>query len=327
MATHIATNIPGPVLSIVTTMYKSSGFVGSFYERITEVARKITADYEIIFVNDGSPDSSVSLAVELSKIDPKICVIDLSRNFGHHQAILAGLRHARGNFAFLIDVDLEEQPEWLIDFWQELHVSSADVVYGIQTARGGSLLKRHTGALFYKLFNLTSDTQVPENQCTVRLMNRSYLDAIIGFTEADVFLAGLFSWSGFSQRPLHVTKMNRSGKSTYTPVRLLRLFLNAITSFSAYPLTLIFFVGTCITLLSVTYAIGLLIKRLLEPDTVLSGFTSLMVSLWFIGGSIISILGVIGIYVGKIFKETKSRPQYLVRSIYEQRPVGSALGQ
>lgn len=316
-----------PLLSVVTTMYRSADFVTEFYERITAAANLITTNYEVIFVNDGSPDSSLTLALALIHSDSKVRVIDLSRNFGHHQAILAGLRHVRGEFTFLIDIDLEEQPEWLADFWRELHSTAVDVVYGVQTVRGGSVFKRHTGTLFYKFFNLTSETTIPENQCTVRLMNHSYLNALIALQERNVFLAGLFSWTGFLQHPYYVTKQVRSGKSSYTPVKLARLFLNAITSFSSYPLTLIFLLGTCITLLSVAYALRLFVRKLLLPDTVLSGFTSLMISLWFIGGSLISILGIIGIYTGKIFNEVKSRPQYFIRATYEQPRLGPAQKQ
>ncbi len=313
-------NIPRrPDLSVVSTMYSSEDFINEFYRRITESAAKLTSSYELVLVNDGSPDRSLEIAIALADADPHVRVVDLSRNFGHHTAMFAGLQHARGNLVFLIDIDLEEQPEWLLDFWADLDQTGADMVYGVQTARSGSLMKRYTGSLFYRFFNLAANTTIPANGCTVRLMKRRYVESVTQFMEAHLFMMGLFSWAGFEQRPHYVTKNRRPSESTYTPIRLIRLSVDAITSFSSYPLTMVFVAGLGITLLSLAYACGLVIVKLLHPDLILSGFTSIMVSLWFIGGVVISVLGLIGMYVGKIFVETKRRPQYFVRSIYETR--------
>ncbi len=300
-------------------MYYSSGFIGEFYKRISAAAQSITDSYEIVLVDDGSPDNSLALAIKLAQSDSRVRVIELSRNFGHHPAILAGLRHAQGELIFLIDIDLEEQPEWLGDFWRDLHDHQADIVYGVQTIRAGSIIKRHTGTLFYRFFNLASDTNIPTNGCTVRLMRRAFVEAIGQFTETHVFMMGLFSWTGFVQRARPVTKTLRVSASTYTPFKLIALSVNAVTSFSSYPLTVIFAAGLLITLLSLAFACKLVIQKWLQPDYILSGFTSIMVSLWFLGGTIISVLGVIGMYVGKIFSEAKSRPQYLVRRVYENQ--------
>ncbi len=309
-------NLSRPELSIVTTMYRSAEFVEEFYRRISAAAQQVTQSYEVILVDDGSPDNSLETALGLVQRDERVRVVELSRNFGHHPAILAGLRQAQGELVFLIDIDLEEKPEWLVDFWQELDGRPVDMVYGVQRTREGSALKRHTGTLFYRFFNLASDTRIPENGCTVRLMRRSYVDALNQFREAHVFAMGLFSWAGFVQRPLYVDKTRRASASSYTPVKLISLSVNAVTSFSSYPLTIIFAGGVGITILSIAYACKLVIEKWLHPDVILSGFTSIMVSLWFLGGTIISVLGVIGMYVGKIFVESKSRPQYLVRRLH-----------
>jgi putative glycosyltransferase len=306
-----------PKLSVVSTMYCSADFVREFYRRVSTAAQSVTDSYEIVLVDDGSPDGSLQIAMELAESDARIRIVELSRNFGHHPAILAGLRHAEGELIFLIDIDLEEQPEWLVDFWRDLHAESADMVYGVQTVRAGSALKRHTGTLFYRFFNLGSDIRIPTNGCTVRLMRRPYLEAIKRVTETHVFMMGLFSWAGFVQRPRPVTKIRRASASSYTPLKLIGLSVNAITSFSSYPLTLIFTGGLVITFFSVAFAIRLVVQKLLYPDYILSGFTSIMVSVWFLGGTIISVLGVIGMYVGKIFSEAKSRPQYIVRRVYD----------
>ena len=141
-------------LSIVTTLYKSSEYVEEFYKRITKEAKKITDDYEIIFVDDGSPDDSLKKCVSLHKQDQKIKVIELSRNFGHHKAIMTGLSYAKGDFVFLIDSDLEEDPEFLEIFWEELQSGEdLDVVYGLQKSRKGGWFEKFSGGLFYKVFN------------------------------------------------------------------------------------------------------------------------------------------------------------------------------
>ncbi len=306
-----------PDLSIVTTLYRSAPYIKEFHGRISHVAADITSSYEMVFVNDGSPDPSVELAVSLASSDPHVRVVDLSRNFGHHAAIMAGLRHSRGRRVFLIDIDLEEQPEWLGEFWEDMNARPADMVYGVQRARHGSSFNRLAGSLFYSLFNLASDIRIPRNVCTVRLMSRRYVDAVCELNEAHIFMAGLFSWAGFVQRPRYVSRRPRKSASNYTLGRSIRLFVNAITSFSSYPLTLVFFAGLSITVLSVLYALWLLISKLVRGEVVLSGFTSVMISLWFLGGAILCALGLIGLYVGRIFTETKSRPQYIVSRLYE----------
>jgi putative glycosyltransferase len=318
-----------PELSIVSTMYRSSEFISEFYRRIRAAAQSLTPAYEIVLVDDGSPDDSLAKALALAAEDRRVRVVELTRNFGHHPAMLAGLRHARGRFVFLIDIDLEEKPEWLPEFWGDLHDSAADIVYGVQSLRVGSFTKRQMGALFYGIFNSVSDIKIPANGCTVRLMRRGYVDAVAQFQETHVFLMGLFSWAGFKQQARVVTKTRRESESTYTPMKLITLSFEAVTSFSSYPLTIIFMMGLCITLLALAYAAYLMIEKILRPDYILSGFTSMMVSLWFIGGTIISVLGIIGMYVGRVFTEAKSRPQYLVREVHERstRPSSSACDQ
>src|SRR5918912_1860756 len=162
-------------LSIVTTLYHSAPWLREFYARTKASAQKITDDYEIIFVNDGSPDDSLEVALSLYKGDTRVRVIDLSRNFGHHKAIMTGLAHAKGELVFLVDVDLEEEPELLEVFYDCLKERGADVVFGVQRRRRGSIFERFTGAIFYKLLRLLSDTHVPANQLTARLMTSDYV--------------------------------------------------------------------------------------------------------------------------------------------------------
>jgi len=304
-------------LSIVTTLYRSSPYVNEFYERISNEAKKITDNYEIIFVDDRSPDDSLKKCVVLHQKDAKVKVIELSRNFGHHKAIMTGLSHAKGDFVFLIDSDLEEEPELLSKFWNEFQNSEdVDVVYGVQESRKGGWFEKWSGDLFYKLFNKISHVDVPKNLITCRLSNKAYNDALILHKEREIFLAGLWIISGFNQKPMTVKKHSHS-ETTYSLKHKLVVLFNSLTSFSNFPLKTIFYMGLSISSISFVYILFILLKKLIF-DISLQGWTSLIVSVWFLGGLILFSIGTIGIYISKIFTETKQRPYTIIRKKYER---------
>ena len=166
-------------LSIVTTLYCSAAYVENFYARVCAAAEKITRRFEIIFVNDGSPDNSLAIALSLHHKDKRIKIVNLSRNFGHHQALMTGLEYARGELIFLVDSDLEEEPELLETFHAEFTASGADVVFGVQGKRKGNYFERVSGAVFFKVFNLLSTHPIPTNHMTARLMTRRYVAALL----------------------------------------------------------------------------------------------------------------------------------------------------
>jgi len=272
-------------------------------------------DFEIIYVNDGSPDESVRRACEIQSQDPRVVVVDLSRNFGHHKAILAGLSQARGERVFLLDVDLEESPEWLSEFWKEMDEKGADAVFGVQRERRGSAFRRWTGSLFYRLFNAVSDTKIPENLCTVRIMTREYVQTLTELKDQNVFLAGNVAWIGYRQEAIPVEKQVRRGTS-YSLGRRIQLFWDGVTSFSSHPLQMVFMVGLVISCSAGLVGAFYLSRWMLWPEATLSGFTSLIISVWFLGGLNILFLGVIGYYVAKVFNEVKGRPQYVIRKVF-----------
>lgn len=306
-------------LSIVTSMYRSARFLEEFYARTAAAASKLTDDFEIVFVNDGSPDESRQLALDLHHRDPRVRVIDLSRNFGHHKALMTGLERARGELVFLIDCDLEEEPEWLPRFHETLVETGADVIYGVQSSRKGSWFERATGALFFHLFNRMLTHPIPANIVTARLMTRRYVRALVQHRDQEVCLAGLWMITGFDQRPIVITKRS-GGTSSYSLRRRVSIFVNAITSFSNRPLLYIFQIGIGVMLLSVVTGIVLLYESLTGGIGV-PGWASLMVSIWFLGGLIIFCIGVIGIYIAKVFTETKRRPYTIVREDYGVEPI------
>lgn len=302
-------------LSIVTTLYKSSPHINEFYSRILKEAVKITDDYEIIFVDDGSPDDSLQKAVALYEKDSKVKVIELSRNFGHHKAIITGLSQAKGEFVFLIDSDLEEEPELLGKFWEELHKEKElDVVYGVQESRKGRWFEVWSGEIFYKVFNFISDTKIPKNLSTCRLMKNIYCNSLCRFNETELFLGGIFFLTGFNQKPYIVKKLSHS-LSTYSLKLKLTMFLNSLTSFSNFPLKVVFYTGLFISFISFIFIVWIIFRKLFF-SVALEGWSSLMVSVWFLGGIILVSLGIIGMYISKIFIETKNRPYSIIKQYY-----------
>lgn len=307
-------NQPDIDLSIVATLYYSASYLEEFYRRVAAAAKCQTDRYEIILVDDGSPDDSLEIALALCRSDARVKVVELSRNFGHHKAIMTGLSHAKGEWVFLIDCDLEEAPELLTEFEQIARQRAADVVYGVQKTRKGSFLERHNGSLYYWLFDRLSGYPVPRNQVTARLMCRTYVEALVAHRDQEIFLAGLWAITGFRQIAVPVDKMCK-GQSTYTFRKKIAILVNSITAFSNAPLNFIFYLGGAILLVSGSAALWLIARRLFF-GTLLEGWLSLIVSIWVLGGLTIFCLGIIGIYLSKIFTETKNRPYTIIRKIH-----------
>lgn len=304
-------------LSIVTTLYHSSSYIDEFYQRIIKEAKKITNNYEIIFVDDGSPDDSLEKCISLSNKDKKIKVIELSRNFGHHKAIMTGLSHAKGELIFLIDIDLEEEPELLGVFWKELQKNKdTDVIYGVQESRKGGWAERWSGEMFWRTINYLSDTNIPKNMITARLTTRQYNQELLRYTESELFIGGIWADTGFNQKAINVYKLS-SSQTTYTIRKKISLLINSITSFSSKPLVYIFNIGLFITLISFIFILKLVFDKFFL-NIAFEGWTSLIVSIWFFGGLIILLLGITGIYLSKIFIEVKNRPYSIIRKFYGQ---------
>lgn len=302
-------------LSIVATLYRSAPYIAEFHRRATAAAREtMGGDYEIVLVNDGSPDDSLARAVALSEADPHLVVVDLSRNFGHHKAMMTGLAHARGEIVFLIDSDLEERPEWLEPFLAQLRRDGCDVVYGVQRARKGGVFERWSGALFYRIMRAVTSVDMPPDMVTARLMTRRYVAALLQHEEREIDIGGLWAITGFDQRSHPVDKLSTS-ETTYTLRRRFALLVNSVTSFSSVPLVTIFYVGVAISLASFLYLLFVLATWVVTSEPV-SGWTSLIISVWLLGGTIIAFLGVIGLYLAKMFTEVKRRPYTIVRNVY-----------
>jgi putative glycosyltransferase len=311
-------------LSIVTTLYKSASTIEEFYRRAVAAAESLMKDIEIVMVDDGSPDDSLAIACAIARRDDRVRVLELSRNFGHHKALMTGLAHAGGDICFLIDSDLEEDPGLLKEFWQTLMQGDRDVVYGFQTERKGDFLTRLTGDIAYGVFRALIPQPIPRNHITVRLMRREYVDALLLHREQQTAIGGLWVITGFKQIGVPVDKLSRKG-TTYSNWRRWLVLIDSVTSFSEVPLVAIFYLGIAISAVSALVGIALLILKLILGSAI-EGWVSVMLSVWFLGGLLILCVGVIGIYVSKIFVETKNRPYTIVRRIHQSDDSGSRTG-
>jgi putative glycosyltransferase len=308
-------------LSIVTTLYRSAATIDEFCSRAMKAAEAVTNDIELILVNDGSPDDSIDLALALQRTDPRVVVVDLARNFGHHKAMMTGLAHATGDLVFLIDSDLEEQPEDLALFHQRVMQGDCDVVYGVQEARRGGLVERATGALFFSLVAALSDQPLPRNLVTARLMTRDYVRALVRHRDREFLIAHLWQASGFRQQAITVRKLSIS-PSTYSFRQRVELAVKHVTTTSTRLLYFVLYAGLLIFSLSVgviLYYLG----RYFTSGVGVDGFTSQIVSIWFLGGLITLILGILGIYLANIMAETKRRPYTIVRRVHRATAVAN----
>lgn len=303
-------------ISVVTTLYYSQDYLQEFYDRTLKSILSLTSEYEFIFVNDGSPDSSLDKVIELQQKDKNVVIIDLSRNFGHHKAIMTGLQFVTGDYVYLIDCDLEENPEVLLPLWTELQSSPrVDVVYGIQPKRKGGFVERVSGKLFYALFSLLTSIDYPHDTLTARIMTRRYVQGMHRYKEKELDIWGLFVLNGFNQKGIFLSKGSK-GTSTYTLRKKLKMAVDTITSFSSRPLYLIFVLGVFVLAFSFLNILYISYQKIIWGKEI-EGWASILASVWLIGGLIIFILGILGIYLSKLFSEIKNRPLTIIRDVYK----------
>ena len=304
-----------PVLSFVVPCYNEAANIRALYDRIRAVMAARPETWECVCVNDGSRDDTLPVLMALATEDPRVRVIDLSRNFGKEAALTAGLDHARGAAAIPLDADLQDPPELvpeLVAHWR----AGYDVVNAVRLSREGEgLIKRASAHAFYRVFNRISKVSIPEDTGDFRLLSRPVLDALRQLPERRRFMKGLFAWVGFRTTSVSYHRAPRqAGQTTWSYVRLWRFALDGILSFSDAPLRVASYLGLAVSLLSFLYALNLLVQTLLFGNPV-KGYPSLMVALLFLGGVQLMALGVIGEYLARVYDEGKGRPIYLVRRI------------
>jgi glycosyltransferase involved in cell wall biosynthesis len=312
-------------LSIIVPVKNEEEAIGPFLTRVRAVLDKLNDSasnaYEILFVDDGSTDSTLARIRKANHADPRIRAISLSRNFGKEAALSAGLDHVRGRAVVPMDVDLQDSPEALVAMvakWREGY----DIVYGVRDNRqSDSLPKRLTADLYYRAHNWLSDDKIPEHAGDFRLLDRKVVDVIRTMPERNRFMKGLFAWAGFKSASVPYTRAARTiGTTKYRYWRLWTLAIDGITSASTLPLRVWSYLGGFVALGALGYAIFIVIRTLTSGVEV-PGYASMMVAVLFLGGLQLLSLGVLGEYVGRILIETKGRPLYVIReTIGEEQP-------
>ena len=302
-----------PDLSFIVPMYNEEDVVPVFFDRIFEVIGKLELSVEIVCVNDGSTDATVSLLREYRSRDSRVKYIDFSRNFGKEIALTAGLDHASGKAVIILDADLQDPPELIFAFvekWREGY----EVVYGARRSRDAdSWLKKATASAFYRLMDRIAGVGIPSDAGDFRLMDRRVVDALSGVRERNRFMKGLFAWVGYKHIGIPYDRPERAaGGTKFGFWRLWNFALDGITGFSTLPLRFAGYLGLLVATLSILYGAYLLVWTLAFGRDV-PGYASLMVSVLILGGLQLMFLGVIGEYIGRIYEETKQRPIYLIQ--------------
>lgn len=305
-----------PVYSVVAPVFNEIETLPHFYRRVIEVMEGVAEPFELVLINDGSMDGSLLAMQELHRSDPRVRVINFSRNFGHQIAISAGLDYARGEAVIIIDADLQDPPEVipeLIARWKD----GAEVVYAQRSKRRGETrFKLLTAAAFYRLISRMTSINIPSDTGDFRLLDRRVVDTLVKMREHHRFMRGLSAWVGFRQEAVLYERHERFAGTTKYPLRkMIRFSLDAVTSFSQVPLRLATTFGFILAGISL---IGILVAAILRIFTgAISGQASTLILVLLLGGIQLIFLGIIGEYLGRIYDEVRARPLYIVREVLE----------
>jgi len=301
-----------PYISVVTPVYGCAPSLNKLYEQLKTTLEKITDDFEIIMVNDASPDNAWEVITQLAAKDARVKGIDLSRNFGQHRAITAGLDFAKGEWVVVMDCDLQDRPEEIAKLYAKA-MEGYDVVVGQRVQRQDSFLKKFTSKLFYKVYNYLTDSSIDPSIGNFGIYHRKVIESIKQLKEQNRSFGLFVHWSGFRRIQIPIEHAARQeGRSSYTLSKLFQLAADSIVAHSNKPLKLSVAIGFALSFVSILFAFWLVIRYFLfaMPPT---GWTSVMVSMYFLAGLIIGSVGMTGLYIGKIFDEVKGRPLYLIR--------------
>jgi glycosyltransferase involved in cell wall biosynthesis len=300
-------------ISVIVAVYNEEDVLPRFHARLGDVLDSMSADAEIIYVNDGSTDSSLEIMHRLQARDKRIGIIDLSRNFGKEIAMTAGLDHAKGDAVIVIDADLQEPPELIPELLSHLS-RGYDVAYAKRSKReGSSILKRATAAIFYQLMQFFGQVRIPANTGDYRAMSRRAVEAVKQLRERHRFMKGLFAWIGFPQKAVpYVSKPRQGGRTKWSYWKLWNLAIEGITSHTMFPLKLSTWLGIFVALCALIYAVVVIVKTLVFGEPV-RGYPTIVVLILFLGGVQLFCIGIIGEYLGRTFDEGKQRPLYLIR--------------
>ena len=301
-------------VSVVIPMYYEEEVAKECYNRMSEVLSKIEGyEYELICVNDGSQDKTLPILEEIAKNDKKVKVISFARNFGHQCAVTAGLKYVTGDCVVIIDADLQDPPELIpemLKFWEE----GNEVIYGKRKTREGeSVFKLLTAKMFYKTLNALSDVDIPKDTGDFRLVDRKVVDVMNSMPEHNKFLRGLWGWIGFKQIPFEYERKERfAGKTKYPLKKMLKLASDGIIGFSTKPLKMVGALGILAIVISIIILIYSLVSYIFGLNHLTAGWTSIMVTVTLFSGVQLLSIWIMSEYIGRIYDESKSRPQYII---------------
>ena len=302
-------------ISVVIPMYYEEEVADICYKRVVNNLKKLSDkySYEIIFINDGSKDSTLEILKKIASNDDNVKIISFSRNFGHQAAVTAGIRNVTGDAVIIMDADLQDPPELfegMIEKWEKGY----EVVYGKRKTREGeSIFKLLTARMFYNTLNKLSEIEIPKDTGDFRLVDRKVIDVIATLPEHNKFLRGLFSWVGFNQYAYEYNRVNRvAGKTKYPFKKMFKLATDGILSFSAKPLKIVGAIGIFSVIISIIILIYSIVSYMFKLNSLTPGWTSIMCTMTFIGGIILISLWMIGEYIARIYEESLGRPEYII---------------
>ena len=298
-------------ISVIIPVYGCDKSLPKLYERLTASLESIVKKYEIILIDDCGPGNTWEIIQSIAKIDGSVKGIRLSRNFGQHIAITAGLEESIGSWVVVMDCDLQDKPEEIVKLYEKAQ-SGVDIVFAQRVDRQDSFFKKSASKLFYRVLGYLTETKLDYSVANFGIYDRKVINAVLSMKEVHKFFPVMVRWVGFSSASIKVSHAVREyGDTTYTFRSLVALSFGVMLSFSDKPLRLIVKFGFIVSFVSAIYALSIVIDVLLNGATV-AGWSSMMASLWLIFGILMSIVGVVGLYVGRTFDETKSRPVYIV---------------
>lgn len=303
-------------VSVVIPMYYEEDVANLCYERVSAVLEELKKkyDYEIIFVNDGSKDKTLSILKEIASQNEKVKIVSFSRNFGHQAAVTAGIKEVSGDAVVIMDADLQDPPELIPDMLK-LWEDGSEIIYGKRnTRKGESAFKLLTAKMFYSFLNAMSEVDIPKNTGDFRLVDRSVIDVINNLPEHNKFLRGLFSWVGFEQKEFLYDRPKRElGETKYPFKKMLKLAKDGIISFSTKPLKLVGGLGILSIFISFVILIYSILSYALNWNNLSDGWTSIMVSITFFAGVQLFSLWIMSEYISRIYDESKGRPEYIIK--------------
>lgn len=308
-----------PKLTVVLPVFNEESNLKEMYSELSKVLAGISEHYEILFVNDGSSDKSESIIKSLAREDKNLSYINLSRNFGQQLAISAGLEHSSGERVAIMDADFQDPPELLPEMFAKLD-EGFDVVYGKRNKRTGEpFMKRFTAKMFYRILSKLTTVDIPLDTGDFRMMKRKVVDVLNQMPEKDKFIRGQVAWIGFKQTHICFEREGRSeGKTGYSYKKMLRFAFDGVTSFSDFPLRFATYLGFLVSTIAFLIMLWALYQRFIVQEYV-QGWTSLILSVLFLGGVQLISLGIIGEYISRIGSNVRNRPNYVVSEKHTQQ--------